>query len=187
MLFLLTILVILSAVAVLAIFVKRLNSNLIEQNPPKTLSAETFRPLFQPTDEEIRAFERDEETKIEAKKAEEKRRVLAEKSEELTKFENAWRISPDRTTTASLLFMASQSESSKTFSEISENVIKVWQEQGIRNLSARDLAELLDSHFRTLPQQERTSGAIFCLKAEIENLLSQSEVKPDEPKKSSEV
>jgi len=66
--------------------------------------------------------------------------------------------------------LASESENAKIFSEISENVIKLWRENRIENLEARDLADLLDSHFRTLPQQERTSGELFWLREEIENL-----------------
>ncbi|MEP6903227.1 MAG: hypothetical protein ABJA66_15870 [Actinomycetota bacterium] len=175
MLFLFIILVVLSAVAVLAISVKRRNSNLLEQNPPKNLSAENFRPLFQPTVDEIYAFEQAEKLQIEAKKAEEARRILVEKIEKVSEFEKIWRASPDRKKTIELLFLASQSENAKTFSEISENVIKLWRENRIESLKAKDLAALLDSHFRILPQQERTSGAIFWLKGEIENLRSQSE------------
>ena len=175
MLFLFTILVVLSVIAVLAKFAKRRDSNLLEQNPTKNLSAENFRPLFQPTEEEMRAFELQEKAQAEAKKAEEARRILALRVEKLSEFEKAWSISPDRKKTIELLFLAAKSENAKTFSKISENVIKHWRENRIVNLRAQDLAELLDSHFRTLPQQERTSGTIFWLKEEIENLRTKSE------------
>lgn len=173
MLFLFTILVVLSAVAMLAIFAKRRNSNLLEQNPPKTISAENFRPLFQPTGDDIRAFERKENAKIEVHKAEEARRILVEKAEKLSEFEKNWRVSPDRKKTIELLFLASESENAKTFGEISANVIKLWRENRIENLTVQNLADLLDSHFRTLPQQERTSGVGFWLKEEIGNLRSE--------------
>lgn len=157
----------------LAIIAKRRNSNLLEQNPPKNLSAENFRPLFQPTQDELRAFEREENAQMEAKKAEEARRILARKAEKLSELEKIWRVLPDKKKTIELLFLASQSENAKTFSKISENVIKLWRENRIENLTARDLADLLDSHFRTLPQQERTSGNGFWLKEEIEGLRSE--------------
>ena len=172
MLYLFTILVVLSAIAALAIFAKRRNSNLLEQNPPKNFEAENFRPLFQPTEEDIRAFEREENAQMEAKKAEEARRILIEKAEKWSELEKMWRVSPDRKTTIELLFLASQSENAKTFSKCAENVIKIWRENRIENLTALDLADLLDSHFRTLPQQERTSGALFWLREEIESLRS---------------
>jgi hypothetical protein len=171
MLFLYTILVILSAAAaLLVIYAKRRNSNLLEQNPPKNLSAESFRPLFQPTEDELRAFEREEKARQEAKKAAEARRVLNEKTEKVSEFEKIWAESPDRKKTIELLFLAAASENAKIFGEISESVIKLWRENRIENLTARDLADLLDSHFRILPQQERTSGAAFWLREEIERL-----------------
>jgi len=170
MLFLFTILVVISAIATLAIFAKRRNSNLLQQNPSKNLSAENFRPLFQPTEEEIRAFERQEKTRSEAKKAEESRRILVEKAEKASEFEKTWSISPDRKTTIELLFLASESGNAKIFSEISANIIRFWRENRVENLTAQDLADLLDSHFRILPQQERTSGALFWLREEIERL-----------------
>ena len=165
-----TILVVLSAVAMLAILAKRRKSNLLEQNPAKNLAAENFRPLFQPTEDELRAAEREEKALAEAKKADEARRILVEKAEKVTEFEKSWRSAPDRKKTIELLFLASESESAKTFSDISEKVIKLWRENRIENLTARDLADLLDSHFRILPQQERTSGVLFWLKEEIQNL-----------------
>jgi hypothetical protein len=175
MLILFTILVVLSAVALLAISVRRRNSNLLEENPPKNLSAASFRPLFQPTEDDIRAFEREEKAQIEAKKAEDARRILEEKFEKVREFEKVWRGSPDKKKTIELLFLASQTESAKIFSEISENIIKLRRENRIESLKTNDLAELLDSHFRTLPQQERTSGVGFWLKEEIENLRAKSE------------
>lgn len=170
MLILYTILVVLSAAALLAILAKRRNSNLLEQNPPKNFEVENYRPLFAPTDDELRAQTREEKAKTEAKKADEARRILIEKAEKATEFEKVWRAAPSRKRTIELLFLAAASESAGIFSEISENVIKLWRENRIENLTARDLADLLDSHFRILPQQERTSGALFWLKEEIRNL-----------------
>jgi len=170
MLYLFTILVVLSAGSLLAIYVRRRNSNLLEQNPPKNLAAESFRPLFEPTEDELRACEREEKAQAAAKKAEAARQILVEKAEKVSEFEKVWSAAPDRKRTIELLFLASESESAKIFSEISENVIKLWRENRIENLTARDLADLLDSHFRLLPQQERTSGALFRLKEEIGKL-----------------
>ena len=171
MLILFTILVVLSAIAaLLAISAKRRKFLPLEQNPPKNFEAENFRPLFQPTEDDLRAFEREEKSHLDAKKAEEARRILVEKTEKLSEFEKMWRTFPDRKKTIELLFLASESKNAKTFSECAENVIKLWRENRIENLTAQDLADLLDSHFRILPQQERTSGALFWFKEEIERL-----------------
>jgi len=175
MLFLFTILVVLSAVALYAAFGRRRESNLLEENPPKNFAAENYRPLFEPTDHEIRAFAREENERQQAKRAEEARRILAGKVEKLAELQKHWSASPDKEKTIELIFQAAATESAKTFREISENVLKSWRENRIANLSARDLADLLDSHFRILPQQERTSGATFWLREEIEALRSQSE------------
>jgi hypothetical protein len=176
MLILYTILVVLSAVAMLAILAKRRNSKLLEQNPPKNFEVENYRPLFAPTEDELRAAAREEKAAIEAKKADDARRMLVEKSEKVTEFARQWRLAPDRKRTIELLFLASGAESARLFSEISENVIKLWRENRIENLEARDLADLLDSHFRILPQQERTSGAGFWLKEAIERLRKSEEI-----------
>jgi len=173
MLILFTILVVLSAVAALAIFAKRRKSPSLEQNPPNNLSAPPYRSLFEPTDDELRAQTREEKAQLDAKKAAEARRILVEKAEKVSEFEKTWSTSPDRKRTIELLFLASESESAKIFSDISENVIKLWRENRIENLTARDLADLLDSHFRILPQQERTSGKLFWLKEEIQRLRAE--------------
>ncbi len=174
MLILFTILVVLSAVALLVtISAKRRNSLLLEQNPPKNFEAENFRPLFQPTEAELRAFEREEKARIETEKAKEARLIFEEKAEKVSEFEKVWSAAPDRKRTIEFLFLSAESENAKIFSETSENVIKLWRENRIENLTARDLADLLDSHFRLLPQQERTSGVIFWLKKEIERLRSE--------------
>ena len=170
MLILYIILVVLSAVVAFAVYAKRRNSNLLEQNPPKNLEAPNYRPLFAPTEDELRAQTREEKLRAEAKLAEEARRILVEKAEKVSEFEKTWNIAPDRKKTIELLFLAAASENAKIFSEISENVIKLWRENRIENLTAQDLADLLDSHFRILPQQERTSGVLFWLREEIQNL-----------------
>ena len=170
MLILFTILVVLSTVVAFAVYAKRRNSNLLEQNPPKNLEAPNYRPLFAPTEDELRAQTREEKLRAEAKLAEEARRILVEKAEKVSEFEKTWANAPDRKKTIELLFLAAASENAKIFSEISENVIKLWRETRIENLEARDLADLLDSHFRILPQQERISGVLFWLREEIQNL-----------------
>lgn len=175
MLILFIILAAFSAVITLALFAKRRKAHLLEQNNPKNLNAESFRPLFAPTDEELRMFEREEKEKLLAEEREKARRLAEEKIEEVYELEKNWRVSPDKKATAKLLFAASELGNAKIYGEIAESVIKVWREDKLGNLSARDLAELLDSHFRILPQQERTSGAIFWLREEIENLHSKSE------------
>ena len=175
MLILFTIFAVFSVILIAALSAARRKSHLIEQNDSKQLHAENFRPLFAPTDEDIRAFENAEKEKLLAKERENTRRLFAEKIESVHEFEKTWRVSPDKKNTIKLLVMAAETEDVQTFSETAENVIQLWREKRIESLKSEDLADLLDSHFRTLPQQERTSGIGFWLKEEVKNLRSESE------------
>ncbi|HEX8637683.1 MAG TPA: hypothetical protein VF692_06460 [Pyrinomonadaceae bacterium] len=133
------------------------------------------RSLFEPDAAELRAIERENEKSLLAKSAAQERHSKAEKAKAVRLFLEKWQTAPDKKTTAELLRVTASSESAEIFSEISENVVEIWRAGGIENLTAPDLADLLDSHFRLLPQQERTSGAIFWIKREIKKLRSRSE------------
>lgn len=134
-----------------------------------------YRSLFEPTDAELRALEREEQQRRKDLEIEKVRQTAIAKEEKVFAFQNEWTLAPDKRKTIELLRLATQCESAQIFSQISENVIKLWRENKIENLSAPDLADLLDSHFRTLPQQERTSGVGFRLKQKIAELRSCSE------------
>jgi hypothetical protein len=165
-----------SAVVGFSVYLKRRAKSLKSDNQTQFAELPPNRSLFAPTDEEIRLFNRKEDAEIQAKEREEARRLASEKIKKVHDCEKDWRVSPDKRKTIELLRLASELENAKTFSEIAESVIKIWREKQIENLTADDLADLLDSHLRTLPQQERTSGAIFWLKQEITNLRSESEL-----------
>ncbi|MGI8639179.1 MAG: hypothetical protein ACR2MG_04425 [Pyrinomonadaceae bacterium] len=165
-----------SAVVGFSVYLKRRPKSLKSDNQTQFAELPPNRSLFTPADEEIRAFEREENAAMQAKEREEARRLAAEKIEKVHDCEKIWRISPDKRKTIELLRLSSESENAETFSKIAESVIKVWCEKQIENLTADDLADLLDSHLRTLPQQERTSGAIFWLKQEITDLRLKSEL-----------
>ncbi len=134
-----------------------------------------YRSLFEPTDAEIRAFEREEQERLKVAESEKARQTTIEKKETVLAFQNEWTLSPDKRKTVELLRLATLCENAEIFFQISQNVIKLWRENKIENFSAQDLADLLDSHFRTLPQQERTSGVGFRLKQEIAELRRKSE------------
>ncbi len=164
-----------AAVVGFSVYLKSRTKALESKTPKQFSEPPPYHSLFEPTDEEIRERELAEKDELKAKAAEAERQIAQEKQETVYEYEKIWCALPDRLNTIHLLFLAAQSESGKTYSEISENVIQHWRDHRIENLTARDLADLLDSHFRTLPQQERTSGAMFRLKQEIENLRRNSE------------
>jgi hypothetical protein len=170
MLILFTILVVFSAVVTIWIFLKtRENRDYLTSNPPKEIEPH-LRSLFEPGEEEIRSREREEKAKTEAQKAVEMRRILDGKAKKLNEFKEFWKTSPNRQTTVRLLSLAAQTESGKVFSETAENVLQQWQAKRIEDLSAEQLAQILDSHFWLLPNEERTPGVSFWLKQEIASL-----------------
>ncbi len=160
-----------------AFYLKRRNKSLETKNQKQFDDVPPYRPLFAPTDEEISALEREEQAKLEAEQKEAEDKVLSEKSEKVREFEKVWRNEPNKQNTIELLRLAAESESAAVFSQTAENVIQVWHNEQAGGLSKKDLADLLDSHLRILPQQERLSGAVFWIKREIENLRRKSESK----------
>ena len=157
-----------------AFYLKRRNKSLEIKNQKQFDDVPPYRPLFAPTDEEIRALEREQQAKLEAEQKEAEHKVLSEKSEKAREFEKIWRNEPNKQNTIELLRLAAESESAEVFSQTAENVIQVWHNEQAGGLSKKDLADLLDSHLRILPQQERLSGTLFWIKREIEILRRKS-------------
>jgi hypothetical protein len=174
MLIILTIFAALLATAIV-IFAKRRSAYLLEENKPNNLPpVSEFRPLFEPGPEELRAAEREEEARIEAEKAEESKREHQQKLAGLAELCKSWRAEPSRKNTIELLYLASQCESGKIYSETAHEAAKLWKNGQIRGLSADDLSQLLESHLWLLPAGERTSGVSFSIQHEIADLRSTS-------------
>jgi hypothetical protein len=171
MLILFTILVVLSAVITVSVWLSnQKDRKTLSSDNPKEIEPPQFRSLFEPNEEEIRALEREEKARIAAQKDEKAKRVSAQKQEKVRKFQEIWASAPDKKNTIELIYLASESESGKIFSEIAENVVKLWQAKKIEDFSGDDLAQILESHFWLLPNEERTSGVSFWLKQEIAGL-----------------
>lgn len=164
-----------SAVAGFSIYLKRKNKFLESNNQKQFDDAPPVRSLFEPSDEEMRAEKREVRIKFEVERKEIEQKILLEKAKRARDFEQIWRSEPTRQNTIEFLRLAAESESAEVFSQTAENVIQILLHEQAGNMTAEDLADLLDSHFRILPQQERISGALFWLKQEIENLRRKSE------------
>lgn len=160
-----------------ALYLKRRKKSLETTNPKQFDEPPQYRSLFAPTDEETRAFEREEKAKIEAERQASEQKAALEQAENVRRHEEIWRSEPTTQNAAELFRLAVESGSAEIFSQTAENVIQVWRNGQAGDLSKENLADLLDSHLRTLPQQERLSGAIFWIKREIENLRRESESK----------
>jgi len=157
-----------------AFYLKRRNKSLETTNQKQFDEPPQYRSLFEPTDEEIRALEREKQINLDAERKEIEDKVLFEKAEKAREFEKIWRAEPTKQNTIELLRFSAMSESAETFSQTAENVIQVWRHEQTGDLSKKDLADLLDSHLRILPQQERLSGTLFWIKREIEILRRKS-------------
>jgi len=169
MLILLTIFAVLLAVSIV-VFAKRRTSYLLQDRPHKNLSASGFRPLFEPGEEDLRAAEQEEQKALEAARQADAKRDSEKKLEEFEAVRTGWRARPSRKNTIELLYLASQRENGMIYAEITGEIIKVWKNGQIENLSADDLSQLLESHFWLLPAKERTSGVSFSLREEIAGL-----------------
>ncbi len=173
MLFLLTILVVLTAGVSIAVWLKVQKSRqTLSTNYPKELEIPKFRSLFEPDEAEIRAFEREEKAKELAQKLEDFNRQLAKKSESVREFQKVWRALPNRKNTVELIKLASQSESGEIYLRVANEISEFWKEGKIIDLSAHDLAEILESHFWLIPNKQRTSGVKFGLHQELASLRS---------------
>jgi hypothetical protein len=172
MLYLLAVLALIAAAALLVRYSKRQSIQPLNSNSFNSLPSGNLRPLFEPTEDELREVEQE---KRELEKAEEKKRIEAardDREREIRRLLSAWRSSPNRQNTADLLKAAADMGEADLFSEVSTEIIKVFSEHGVGGLSPGELAALIDSHCRLLPQAERSSGALFWLKEEIAGLCS---------------
>lgn len=170
-----------SAIVGFSLYLKRRTGRL-ESNNPKQFTDEPppYRSLFAPTDEEIQTQERAESAARKAKSAEAERQTAAKKIKAVREFRKVWTDEPNRENSLELFRLAAESENAEIFSETAEAVIEFRRESKAANLTANDLADLLDSHLRILPRQERLSGAVFWVRREIENLRRESELKSQE-------
>jgi hypothetical protein len=172
MLILFTILVVLSAAITIPLFIKRRKTPSSEN--PRQLEPPPFRSLFEPSETELRALEREEKARLAARKRQNEEQLSVQKQEEIREFQKIWQISPNKKNTVELIRLSAAGESGKNFAEIAESVIQLWRAKKIEEFSGEDLAAVLESHFRLLPNEERTSGVAFWLKREIASLRAKS-------------
>lgn len=164
-----------SAVLGLSFYLRRKTKRFQSQNHTQFKETPHYRPLFAPTDEDIRALKREEKTREDVKIADEIRQAKENKIKLARDFQEIWQDRPNKGKTIEFLRLAAASANAEVFSETARKVLNFWNDRKIDNLSAQNLADLLDSHFRTLPQQERASGILFWLKQEIQSLRRKSE------------
>jgi hypothetical protein len=168
-----TFLVVLADVS-LAILLKRLSDNkLLDEDRPASLAAESYRPLFAPTDEDLRLAEAEERKQLTAKREEAKRQKSEEKLAQLENFRQTWSEAPNRGATIELLYRSSQIKDGDAYLDTCESVLAAWRDGKLADIPAGDLAQLLETHFWLLPAEKRTPGISFRLKEAVAELRSQ--------------
>ena len=151
---------VLAAAAAFVFVRRRERSDLLESQRHRHIDGENLRPLFAPDEDEL-AREACEKAQAETEEAE---RIEAQKKlASFEEFRQTWRELPDRANTVELLFRASEMESGELYLDTVDELLHKRPE----GLSADELAELIDSHFWLLPQNERTPGAAYTIKREL--------------------
>jgi hypothetical protein len=138
-----------------------------EHEPYRITDPQGLRPLFAPTDDELRAAEREGEEALRAERLAADEAYREEQEASLRRVLVAWRDTRSRADAAELLERAAMIGDAELFAEVAEEVLKRSGEQGASPLSRVDAAALVDSHMRLLPQEERSSGALFWLREEV--------------------
>ncbi|MFT3742941.1 MAG: hypothetical protein QM785_01480 [Pyrinomonadaceae bacterium] len=175
MLLLIAVLATLSAAFLLFRYAKRRDPELPVQ---QTISIEpplNARPLFEPTDEELR---RESEEKAARAIARREYRAKAKAREAVDSALNDWRTDRTSKTAAELLRVATESRLEGAFSRAANEIIEDFRLSRFTGITESDLAALLDSHLRLLPAEERSSGELFWLKQEIADLAETRAASP---------
>ncbi|MFL6375656.1 MAG: hypothetical protein ACJ73D_13395 [Pyrinomonadaceae bacterium] len=139
--------------------------------PAKIPDTTSFRPLFEPSKDELRQIERVTEAREialrEAKaRAENRARIDAALSN--------WRRMTTAAAAAELLAVIAEFGDAKDFSRAAQEMIDKFRSDGFARVARREVAELLESHRLLLPISERSSGTLFWLKEEVAKLRSES-------------
>ena len=171
MLFLFAIIVVLLAAVLSAVVIRwTTRPELPENTPRRQLDGEGLRPLFMPTEDELRADERERLALQDANRRDEMLKEQAKKLAKLEEFRQTWHDSPDKINTIDLLRTAAMTEDANAYAQTAVEVVTAWRSHKISGLDHNDLAQLLESHFWLLPADQRTPGVSFRLKEEIADL-----------------
>lgn len=131
------------------------------------------RPLFAPTDEELRLETEEKEAQAIARREYRSRAAARKKVDDAL---SAWRENGDSASAARLLRVTAEDGLEGDLDKAASELIRKFHESGIPGLTNNDLAALLDSHIALLSNTERASGAIFWLKQEVAKLRSDTNV-----------
>ena len=173
MLLIIAVLAFLSAAFLLFRFARRRDPQLFDQNSLSDEPPLNARPLFAPTDKELKQEADQQKARVIAQR---EYHARAEARSVIDNALTAWRTEPNGKRAADLLRVTAETGLDGDFSRAAEEILEVFHKSGIDGLTSNDLAALLDSHIQLLPISDRGSGAIFWLKQEVAKLRPESDV-----------
>jgi hypothetical protein len=88
-------------------------------------------------------------------------------------FIEAWKASPDRSSTAKMLHVAALSDNAAVYQRAVETAFQFWQDGLLPDVSAEELRMLLESEYWILSTGVRSSGTGFVLKLKLASLRRQ--------------
>jgi hypothetical protein len=174
MLTLIIIIALIAAASAATLLLRRTNRSSEMLGPHALPGAENFRPLFEPTKEELEAAELEMKLLQHADKERHSLENEREAAAELDRVRAEWLASRSRTQTILLLYEAAKSQNDDIYLKICEEVLQQWRTGSVDDLSADDLAQLMESHYWLIPADKRTAGVGFRINKEIAGLRSGS-------------
>jgi hypothetical protein len=159
-----------SAAVLLVTYLARQARNPVNEKTVADLPPGHARPLFEPTVDDLKALERDERQQIAAGIKAEHERARDEASQAIDARIAAFAPAANKQNAIDLIVSIAGHGDAGQFSRAASEIIRVFRAGGIDRLTAGDLAALLDSHYRLLPAEVRSSGELFWLKKEIAEL-----------------
>ena len=161
MLILLTILLLSAAVSAYFYLYRRKNSDQLLNEPDLS----HLRPLFMPSDADLLAEELESQQRLKAIAAAEAEAEENRRNVEFRDRLDRWKAAPTRSATLDLL---NSVQNDGTFlADAAESICEEWN-NGRLDLSATDLAQLIESQSWLVPAEKRTPGVSY----RIQRLLS---------------
>ena len=172
MIFFIALLASLSAAFLLFRFTRRHDVELSDKQFISAGPPMNARPLFEPTEAELRQ----NADYIEAKRiAESEYHSNAKNRADVDAALIDWRKFRDSKKVVELLRVTAESGLDGDFPRAAQEILDFFRVYGIDGLANDDMVALIDSHIRLLSTQERSSGAIFWLKQEVAKLRTEND------------
>src|SRR4051794_21035742 len=140
MLTFLIILGLIAGAAAAALYLRRTNRSPEMLEPQVIVGAEKFRPLFEPSKEELLVEQNEKERLLmletQAEADRQKQLVIDEAELELAD----WTVSPNRSQPIVLLSDTAKSANEDIYLKVCKEILRVWREGSVSDISADDLA-----------------------------------------------